>query len=102
MDWWGRHCVLASIISHSFVWVCTFALYRNNSTEQEIELEEICGGIVGFGKSLAGQQDDLLLSFIQLIRNPGIHFWSFQTASSRNAMKQGYESSPMKGPRETL
>jgi hypothetical protein len=55
--------------------------------EEHIELENIYQRIVGFRKTLAGPQDDILFLLIELILRPGILFWGFETKSSEEIIK---------------
>lgn len=74
----------AKILSDCFLKAYTLGKYRQWMQEQQVELENICQRIVGFAKVIAGPRDDLLSTLIELILEPGIQFWGFETESSED------------------
>lgn len=77
----------APLFADCFMKAYTLAIYRKWIEIQQVELENICQRIVGFGKVLAGQRNDLLLPLIELVLRPEISFWGFKTSSSEETIK---------------
>lgn len=86
LEWKELYPSPVTLISSTFVWSYTLAKFREVVRQQELEFEDICDRVIGFGKALAGPEDGLILLLILLILKPGIQFWGFSTRPSDNAM----------------